>query len=208
MKRWIRFSAMAAVLLLAASCATRYKAKPMPFRSPESYGNAVRVAEVVVAGRAFSEKAEAAEAFGFDIRGAGMLPVQVVFDNPTVRDLEIHRGQTFLEDRTGNLWSIMARDLAYERATRYAETHEMFKEGAYLRLHLLPGGGGVRRPFAHAAPGDRHGKGPRSEPGSVGVRARAGHRRAPGADRGRSGSSQLGQVSEDLSRSMMRSPWT
>lgn len=131
MKPWIRFAAVAVVLLLAASCGTRYKVKPMPFRSPESYGNAVQVAGVVVAGRAFSDKEEATEAFGFDIRGAGMLPVQVVFDNPGDRELEIHPGQTFLEDRAGNLWPIMARELAYERATRYAETHEMFKEGAY-----------------------------------------------------------------------------
>ena len=44
-------------------------------------------------------------------------------------------GETvFLEDDTGNLWPILNRDMAYDRATRYVQTNEVFKEGAYHGL--------------------------------------------------------------------------
>lgn len=121
----------AMVLLFAISCATSYKARPLPFRAPASYGNAAEVAGAVVAAQAFAEPKKAEEAFGFDIRGAGMLPVQVVFDNQGPHSLKIVAEQTFLEDGVGNLWPILADKIAYERATKYAQTKEVFKEGAY-----------------------------------------------------------------------------
>lgn len=134
MKRSTKIGIVVLAVLLAAGCASRYKAKPLPFRSPESYPNAVHADGVVVAAKAYADKREAEEAFGFDIRGAGMLPVQVVFDNHGENALEVRAGQTFLEDRDGNLWPVMQRELAYERAAKYAETHEIFKEGAYHGL--------------------------------------------------------------------------
>jgi hypothetical protein len=118
------------LIILVASCAT-YKVKPVPLRSPASYPNAVRVAEAVVGAEAYSDRQKAKEAFGFDVRAAGMLPVQVVFDNEGPHPLKINPGQTFLEDQAENLWPILSDQIAYERATRYAHTKEIFKEGAY-----------------------------------------------------------------------------
>ncbi len=60
-----------------------------------------------------------------------MLPVQVVFDNQGPHPLEIDVTQTFLEDEEGNLWPILDREIAYERATKYSQTQQIFKEGAY-----------------------------------------------------------------------------
>jgi hypothetical protein len=116
-------------ILFMFSCATRYKAKPMPFKSPASYPNATVAAGATIGARAYADPGEAKEAFGFDILGAGMLPVQVVFDHQGEQALEIRPEQTFLEDRAGNLWPILSREIAYDRATRYAETHEIFEEG-------------------------------------------------------------------------------
>src|SRR4030042_1495161 len=62
---------------------------------------------------------------------AGLRPVQVVFDNQGTHPLRINPGQTFLEDAQGNLWPILNEQTAYERATRYADTKQIFKEGAY-----------------------------------------------------------------------------
>jgi hypothetical protein len=56
-----------------------------------------------------------------------MLPVEVVIDNRGVHPLEINASQTFLEDKSSNLWPLLARNYAYERATKYTETHETFK---------------------------------------------------------------------------------
>jgi hypothetical protein len=45
--------------------------------------------------------------------------------------LEIDGQQTFLEDDQGNLWQILSRKNAHERATKYAQTRQILKEGAY-----------------------------------------------------------------------------
>ncbi|MBW2027486.1 MAG: hypothetical protein JRH06_02070 [Deltaproteobacteria bacterium] len=119
------------LLLFAFSCGTAYKAKPLPFKTPAAYPNATRAAGALIAAKAFADPSEAKEAFGFDVRGAGMLPVQVVFDNQGSHTLEIDATQSFLEDYEGNLWPILSEDMAYDRATKYAQTKQVFKEGAY-----------------------------------------------------------------------------
>ena len=123
--------AVALILSLVTACATSYKATPMPFRAPSSYANAAKVDGGMVAARSFADPKEAEEAFGFDVRGAGFLPIQVVFENNGPHLFRINPQQTFLEDGAGNLWPILSDQAAYERATRYAQTQEIFKEGAY-----------------------------------------------------------------------------
>ncbi len=118
-----------AVAMIA--CGAVYKAKPLPFKTPSNYPNATEIAGGTIAAKAFADPVEAKEIFGFNIREAGMLPVQVVFDNKGDRSLEINGGQTFLEDREGNLWPILPSEMAYERASKYAQTGEVFKEGVY-----------------------------------------------------------------------------
>jgi hypothetical protein len=118
-------------LLFVLGCSTAYKAQPLPFKIPTAYDNVVEIEGTLIAGEAFSETERARKAFGFDIRGAGMLPVQLVFDNQGANALEIIPGQTYLEDEAGNLWPILADHFAYERATRYAQTQETFQQGAY-----------------------------------------------------------------------------
>ena len=119
------------VVSLAACCGTAYKAKPLPFRAPSSYANSLEVGGATLAAQAYANPEKAKEAFGFDIRGAGMLPVQVIFDNPGPHALKIVPEQTFLEDESGNLWPILEEHFAYDRATKYAQTRQIFKEGAY-----------------------------------------------------------------------------
>ncbi|MDJ0782843.1 MAG: hypothetical protein QNJ22_12790 [Desulfosarcinaceae bacterium] len=122
------------ILLLVgfiAGCGTSYKAQPLPFKAPAAYGNTATVANTVIGGQAFVAEDAAEDAFGFNIRGAGMLPVQLVFDNQGQEELEIDTSQTFLEDQEGNLWPLLTQDMAHERATKYAQTKEIAKEGAY-----------------------------------------------------------------------------
>jgi hypothetical protein len=127
----MRTASSLAGLLFLVGCSTAYKAQPLPFKTPAAYHNEVEVAGVQIAGEAFTNSQEAKKAFGFDILGAGMLPVQLVFDNQGQSPLEINPGQTFLEDDQGNLWPILTNDFAYQRATKYAKTNEIFKKGAY-----------------------------------------------------------------------------
>jgi len=131
MKKAFRWVCVVSGFLFLIGCSTAYQATPLSFRAPSAYPNAQTVGGATVAAKAFSDSEEAKSAFGFDVRGAGMLPVQVVFDNQGPHSFEINAAQTFLEDQEGNLWPILSREIAYERATKYAQTKEIFKEGAY-----------------------------------------------------------------------------
>ncbi|MBW1990276.1 MAG: hypothetical protein JRI97_12145 [Deltaproteobacteria bacterium] len=129
-----RFALLAlvfALALVAAGCGRTYKAKPLSFKAPEAYANATEVAGATIAAVAFDDPEKAREAFGFDVLAAGLLPVQVIFDNPGGQALKIEDAQTFLQDAEGNLWPILDEETAYDRATKYAETKEIFKQGAY-----------------------------------------------------------------------------
>lgn len=118
-------------IVLFISCATSYKAKPLPIKHPSAYPNAVQAAGATIGAKAFVDKEEAKTAFGFDVRSAGMLPVQIVVDNQGKKGLSIVANQTFLQDKEGNLWPVLADHFAYERVTKYVQTKEIFKEGAY-----------------------------------------------------------------------------
>ena len=130
----IRILAVLTIFMFVAACATAYKAQPLPFRAAGSYANAVAMGGTTVAAEAFANAKKAEEAFGFDVRGAGMLPVQVVFDNAGPHTFKINPGQSFLEDDQGNLWPLLDDKTAYDRTTRYAQTKQIFKGGAYSGL--------------------------------------------------------------------------
>ncbi len=119
------------VAVTFASCASSYVAKPLPFKMPSAYPNAQEAGGAVIGARAYTDAKEAKDNFGFDIISAGMLPVEIVIDNKGPHPLEINGAQTFLEDKQSNLWPVLNRDLAYDRATKYAQTNEAFTEGAH-----------------------------------------------------------------------------
>lgn len=131
MKKEQTYICIIILVFMLAACSTAYKAKPIPFKDPSSFPNAQDALGVVIAAKAYVDVKEAKEAFGFNIREAGMLPVQIIFDNQNFKTLEIDPSQTFLEDNESNLWPILEKNFAYERATKYAQTKKIFKEGAY-----------------------------------------------------------------------------
>jgi len=138
MKRNILFLFL---IMLLFGCSTAYKVKPMAFKMPSSYHNVTSIGNAQVAAKAFTDKAEAQEAFGFDILGAGMLPVQLIFDNQGIYSLEINGSQTFLEDEAGNLWPILSSQIAYERAAKHSQSKSMVKEGVFHGLWGAAAGG-------------------------------------------------------------------
>ncbi|MBF0136526.1 MAG: hypothetical protein H7833_01995 [Magnetococcus sp. DMHC-1] len=132
MKRF--FTAFVALSLLAAGpvgCSTAYKATPVSFRAPDSYPNHQRVFNTVIGSEPFFNPDIAKEKFGFDIIGAGMLPVQVVFDNQGENAIHIVDAQTFLVGIGGAMWPILDGKFVQERSQKYTKTKEMFEKGAY-----------------------------------------------------------------------------
>lgn len=122
------------LVLMLAGCTT-YRSQEVPFRSPASYGNMQVVAGSQLASKAYVGKAEASEVFGFDIRSAGLLPVQVVFDNQGEQALTIVPEQSFLIDSAGNLWNLLDSRTAYtriEKSSEYARIAKGSGKGAML----------------------------------------------------------------------------
>ena len=127
-------------LLVAVSACTKYERQVVPFKLPTAYPNATEAAEATIAAKAYDGKDEAGNAFGFDIRGAGILPVQVIFDNKGAHSLEIVPAQTFLVDEANNLWPILDASLAYDRINKKTELGNVVPEGA--KSGMLAGAAG------------------------------------------------------------------
>ncbi|MBN1547075.1 MAG: hypothetical protein JW902_10480 [Syntrophaceae bacterium] len=120
---------------------TRYETKIQPLKMPSAYPNAVRVGDALIGAEAYNDSKLATEAFGFDIRGADILPVRVVFDNQGQHALEIVSSQTFIIDEANNAWPVLDQNLAYERLSKKTELGEVMPQGAkYGALGGLAGG--------------------------------------------------------------------
>jgi hypothetical protein len=121
-------------IFLGPGCAT-YKPTATPFKLPEAYANVQRVADTYVGARAWVNDAEARTAFGFDIVGAGLLPVQVSFDNRGTQTLIIVPSQTFLLNGKEELFPVLSDTEAYDRIARGVQWQEGVKglaQGALL----------------------------------------------------------------------------
>ncbi|MBU2549924.1 MAG: hypothetical protein KKB20_16035 [Proteobacteria bacterium] len=132
--------AMIALLLAVWGC-TGYEYKPLPFKSVESYPNRVTVAGAVIAAKAWTDEAEAWQAFGFNIRGAGLTPVQVVVDNKGDQALQVITEQTLLMDDQDNLWNLLPAKAAYDRIEKDVRVERMGGEGG--RQAALAGAAGA-----------------------------------------------------------------
>lgn len=111
------------MLIIAAhfsACAT-YENRAVSFRPPQDYANYKDVSGLMVGAEAFTDKKIAEDAFGFDIRGAGVLPVQIVMDNKSGQRVEIVSGQTFLVDASNGYWKILPNGEAVERVQKATE---------------------------------------------------------------------------------------
>ncbi len=109
------------VLPILSGCAGAYKSQEVPFRPPSAYMSMQVVAGAQIAAEAYADAATAKGVFGFDIRKAGLLPVQVVIDNAGEDALEISPSQTFLVDASGNYWNLLDNRTAYRRVSESTE---------------------------------------------------------------------------------------
>lgn len=112
------------LLIIAAhlsACAT-YESKSVSFRSPQDYANFQNTSGLQVGAESFADTKLAEQAFGFDIRAAGLLPVQVVIDNQSGQGIEVVSGQTFLIDETNRYWKILTNREAADRVQKATDS--------------------------------------------------------------------------------------
>lgn len=111
------------LLVIAAhvsACAT-YENKSVSFRPPQEYANYQDADGLLVGAEPFADKKQAEDAFGFDIRAAGVLPVQIVMDNRSGQGIEVVTGQTFLVDGSNRYWKLLSNREAAERVQKATE---------------------------------------------------------------------------------------
>jgi len=117
----MKFSKILLVIILVASqvvgC-TSYKSQYVSFRPPEAYANKQDVAGVSIGAEAYSDRDAAREAFGFDIRETGLLPVQLVMNNLSNNTVQIVTDQTFLIDAEGRFWQVVPNNVAVDRVEK------------------------------------------------------------------------------------------
>lgn len=132
----------AAIILAAMQIAgcTSYKSQYVSFRPPEAYLNKQEVAGVTMGAEAYADKNEAKEAFGFDIREAGLLPVQLVMNNQSGNTLQIVTDQTFLVDAQGRYWQIVPNQVAVDRVEKSTQLAALGKGAGVGSLWGAAGG--------------------------------------------------------------------
>jgi hypothetical protein len=118
------------ILSLLASGCTAYKSQYVPFKPPDQYANHVEASGVSIGCQAYPSKGAAKKAFGFDIRGAGLLPVMLVLDNHSGETVEIVASQSFLIDNAGNFWQVLPNNIAFERLEKSTQFAAFFGRGA------------------------------------------------------------------------------
>ena len=107
-------------IVVAFAACQSYQRQVVPFKMPAAYPNATGAAGAIIASKSYDSQ-EAQAVFGFDIVGAGVVPVQVLFDNKGEHPIEIIPDQTFLTDSDDNLWPILESSLAYDRIAKKTE---------------------------------------------------------------------------------------
>lgn len=132
---------ISAYIVILIGCAS-YEKQIVPFKLPENTPNVISFNDAKIAARSFSNAREAKQAFGFDIRSAGLSLVQVVFDNKSNHSLIIIPEQTFLIDDDGNVWPILDQNLAYDRVSKATELGQILPEATKSGL-LLGAAGAV-----------------------------------------------------------------
>jgi hypothetical protein len=132
-------------LLVLAGCSSyghRVSPVPLPGNQPEH----VKVNGVEMLAVALLDAETAEDRFGFDVRGSGLLPVQLVIDNQGTQMVSINSGQTFLIDQKWQAWPLLSAEEAYQRVKGHVEIGETAK--GTVKPAVLLGAAGALAGFA------------------------------------------------------------
>jgi hypothetical protein len=114
----IKSTAVMMLIIMQTTGCTAYKSQYVSFRPPEAYANKQEINGVTMGAEAYAGRNEAEEAFGFDIREAGLLPVQLIMNNLSGNTLQIVTEQTFLIDDLGRYWQVVPNQVAVDRVEK------------------------------------------------------------------------------------------
>ncbi|GLI38013.1 glycine zipper family protein [Geobacter hydrogenophilus] len=112
-------------LMLVSAC-TPYRSQYVGFRPAEDYVNRLVVSGVTIGGEAFADSGAAQDAFGFDIKGSGLIPAQIVMTNQGRKNLEIVSGQTFLVNDQNRYFQVVPNAVAVDRIEKSTQFASFF----------------------------------------------------------------------------------
>jgi len=136
------FTVIAALLALLIASGCTYKDRVAPINLPDSSTGVVVGDGLKIAAHAFTDPDEAEKAFGFDAHKAGLLPVQITFQNDGSEEAMIMPDQTFLIDQNNRAWPILSLERTYDRIKRHVDIGETVK-GAGKPALLLGAAGAI-----------------------------------------------------------------
>ncbi len=132
--------AMLAVAFAAGGC-QHYERRAMPFRAATDYASHQSVDGADLGVLLMDSPGQAEDAFGFDIVGAGVLPVQVVIDNNSTQTMQVVPSQCYLVLPNGDRYGLLDPARARERMSRRTSWGEAAPRAG--RGALLGGAGGA-----------------------------------------------------------------
>ena len=101
-------------ILFVIGCASQ-PTREVGFLLPGQLANRAVVNGAEIGVVSYADRSRAKEAFGFDVIGAGLLPVQVVIDNQTTKAFWIDAEQTLLLNQEGRAFNVLPGATAYQR---------------------------------------------------------------------------------------------
>jgi hypothetical protein len=110
---------LACAALLLASCAT-YEYRAVPVRPISSYPGQASVGGAQIGALAFYDSRVLADNFGFDLKKAGVVPVQVMISNHSGSTVTVLEGAR-MEDVNGNQWELLPSEIVFHRINDYTE---------------------------------------------------------------------------------------
>lgn len=127
-------------ILATVTACVSYKQQQVPFRPPASFSNMQTLNGLDLAAMVYADEEQAEQAFGFNIRKAGLLPLQIVADNKSAVSFQLNPDQTFLVDAEGNYWNLLKQSTAYERLEQSSEYARIAKQAGKRSLLGAAGG--------------------------------------------------------------------
>jgi hypothetical protein len=125
--------ALAAAVLLLAACAPHYEYKAIPVRDMSAYPGRASSAGVTVGAIAFYDRHQLTDLFGFDLKKAGVIPVQVRIHNTGSHPVTIQEGST-IEDEAGLNWEALPSSVVFQRIDEYTSGSLSLGQGAKRTL--------------------------------------------------------------------------
>jgi hypothetical protein len=132
-----RFSSKIVIILafslVATACAPRYEFKPIPVRAADGYRDRVAFPEGSAGAYAYYDSAELIGDFGFDLKKAGVIPVQLRLEND-FGSSPLTLTEATLADQSGRLWEVLPSDVVFRRLDEHTSGGLSAGDGARRTL--------------------------------------------------------------------------